>query len=429
MSKTKKIKLRNEKSENVNVVPQEFKETHKFVQTETNNKLCHHRNLPSLVSVNKIYKKHFDNVLTSYDALTLLRTAKDEDFSKDPPVKPQSGEIYLFQYPISPDDHHEDWCCDGISWRCTGSKTFKAKKDVVKKRYHRLANGNGSFNKKAFLFARQKSFLVVVHYRGDTSAIQHKPHGNRKQFLERTHVRTMPSTLKLIGKSSEQPKQIYKSLVAKPCPSAVMTVKHPKSTKQVADKKRYEGEKRSVSHDDLYGAYEIAHTLTDFVLDFQIFPNFYIIFGIPQLMQQAKKLYRSEGFYFCYDTTFNCGDFFVSTLLYRQIEFIEKPIIPLLIMVHNSKRQVVHEVFFSTVRKYFQFSTATLITDREASIENAIAKICPIWKHFYCWNHLLNDVKFWLHRHNAKSDDLLVYRNHICSLLNTFSAIGRSATS
>ena len=32
MSETKKIKLRNEKSENVNVVPQEFKETHKFVQ-------------------------------------------------------------------------------------------------------------------------------------------------------------------------------------------------------------------------------------------------------------------------------------------------------------------------------------------------------------------------------------------------------------
>ena len=94
----------------------------------------------------------------------------------------------------------------------------------MKKRYYRLANGNGSFNKKAFLFAGKKSLLVVVHYRGDTSAIQHKPHGNRKQFLERTHVKTMPSTLKLIGKSSEQPKQLYKSLVAKPCPSAVMPV-------------------------------------------------------------------------------------------------------------------------------------------------------------------------------------------------------------
>ena len=81
----------------------------------------------------------------------------------------------------------------------------------------------------------------------------------------------MPSTLKLIGKSSEQSKQIYKSLVAKRCPSALMPVKHPKSTKQVADKKRYEGEKRSVSHDDLYGAYEIAHTLTNFVLDFKLF--------------------------------------------------------------------------------------------------------------------------------------------------------------
>ena len=161
---------------------------------------------------------------------------------------------------------------------------------MVKKRYYRLANGNGSFNKKAFLFARKKSLLVVVHYREDTSAMQHKPHGNRKQFLERTHVRTIPSTLKLIGKSSEQPKQIYKTLVAKLCPSAVTPVQHPKSTKQVADKKRYEGEKRSVSHDDLYGAYEIVHTLTDFVLDFKLFPNFYIIqfyiiFGIPQLLR------------------------------------------------------------------------------------------------------------------------------------------------
>ena len=114
MSETKDIKLRNEKSENVNIVPQEM-ETHKFVQTETNNKLSHHRTLPSLISVNKIYKKHFDNVLTSYDPFTLLRTVKDEDFSKDPPVKPQSGEIYLLQHPISPDDHHKDWCCDGIS--------------------------------------------------------------------------------------------------------------------------------------------------------------------------------------------------------------------------------------------------------------------------------------------------------------------------
>ena len=44
MSKRKNIKLRNEKSENVNVVPQQFKETHKFIQTEANNKRyeCHH---------------------------------------------------------------------------------------------------------------------------------------------------------------------------------------------------------------------------------------------------------------------------------------------------------------------------------------------------------------------------------------------------
>ena len=79
---------------------------------------------------------------------------------------------------------------------------------------------------------------------------------------------------------------------------------------------------------------------------------------MPQLMRQAKKLFRSEGFYFCYDTTFNCGDFFVSTSLHRQIEFIEKPITPLLIMVHDSKRKAVHKVFFQQQENIFSFLLA-----------------------------------------------------------------------
>ena len=46
-------------------------------------------------------------------------------------------------------------------------------------------------------FARKKSLLVIVHYWRDAYAIQHSiPHNNRKQFLERTRVKTMSSTLK-----------------------------------------------------------------------------------------------------------------------------------------------------------------------------------------------------------------------------------------
>ena len=44
--------------------------------------------------------------------------------------------------------------------------------------------------------------------------------------------------------------------------------------------------------------------------------------------------------------------------------------------------------------------------------------MCPIWKDFNFWNHLLNNEKFLLHQHNAESDHLLVYRIHIWSLLN-----------
>ena len=159
-----------------------------------------------------------------------------------------------------------------------------------------------------------------------------------------------------------------------------MPVKHPKSTKQVADKKRCEGEKRSVSHNNLYRAYEIAHTPTNFVLDFKLFPNFYIIFGISQLMQQAKKLYRKD-FTFVMTrhsivATF-CQYFIISSNgIYRRAYHTTLNN-GLGYQASSGTRRV-----FPTVRIYFQFFTATLITDREASIENAIAKICPTWKDF-----------------------------------------------
>ena len=66
--------------------------------------------------------------------------------------------------------------------------------------------------------------------------------------------------------------------------------------------------RRLIKPDDLHGAFEIAHTLQEFVVDLKLFPHFSVIFGIPQLLQEVKQFCNDEGFYFCYDTTFNCGD-------------------------------------------------------------------------------------------------------------------------
>ena len=59
-----------------------------------------------------------------------------------------------------------------------------------------------------------------------------------------------------------------------------------------------------------------------------------------------------------------------------------------------------------------------IVTDREESIVQAIMEVFPNWNHFFCWNHLLNDVKMWLQKRVCTSDDKTVYVNNIARLLN-----------
>ena len=47
-----------------------------------------------------------------------------------------------------------------------------------------------------------------------------------------------------------------------------------------------------------------------------------------------------------------------------------------------------------------------IITDREAGIVNAIAKVLPDSPLLICWNHILRDLKFWLGKHGATLKDL-----------------------
>ena len=48
---------------------------------------------------------------------------------------------------------------------------------------------------------------------------------------------------------------------------------------------------------------------------------------------------------------------------------------------------------------------------------NAITAILPKATHLRCWNHILRDIRRWLHSHSASSADTSVY---ITDVLNLF---------
>lgn len=127
--------------------------------------------------------------------------------------------------------------------------------------------------------------------------------------------------------------------------------------------------------------------------------NFTTIFLLEMLKLFRSLLGRKDlpTNYLCYDTTFELGDFYLSVLTFRQTEFLEKPVIPVMYMIHERKWE---SFFFSQLAKLVpELSSESvrtnkvIATDEEAAIVNAIDKHLPGIAHFRCWIHAANKIK------------------------------------
>ncbi len=59
-------------------------------------------------------------------------------------------------------------------------------------------------------------------------------------------------------------------------------------------------------------------------------------------IEECKNVIRDADQVLSYDTTFCLGEFYVSPLLFHHTEFIEKPVMPVLFLVHETKCQFSH---------------------------------------------------------------------------------------
>lgn len=121
--------------------------------------------------------------------------------------------------------------------------------------------------------------------------------------------------------------------------------------------------------------------------------NMSTIVGLPDMVADFKELSRGIVPVLYYDTTFNMGDFYVSSLLYRSSVFEGAPVMPLLLLVHERRMTESHELLFKWFRKLTGVTKAVCVVDREASITNAISSVLPDTRIVYCWNHILGDIR------------------------------------
>jgi len=119
--------------------------------------------------------------------------------------------------------------------------------------------------------------------------------------------------------------------------------------------------------------------------------NFCTVVGLPAMLNDFSHLFSNDTATVYYDTTFCMGDFCVSCLLYRNPVFVTKPVMPLLMLIHERRTTESHELLFQWFTNLTKVSS--IVCDHEQSITNAVRKIFPDSTMVYHWNHILDDVR------------------------------------
>ena len=77
---------------------------------------------------------------------------------------------------------------------------------------------------------------------------------------------------------------------------------------------------------------------------------------------------------------------------------------PVAFLINCQRNQASLEMYYQFITEKIpnlKKKTFIIVTDREKESGNAINKFMPTSNHFYCWNNITNDVKWWLKEHGA----------------------------
>ena len=272
-----------------------------------------------------------------------------------------------------------------------------------------------------------------MQYIGQSDVAVPYPHGNCVSG-DRDYVRSCPSLLSQLKTDVRHsaPSNVYKSATGNSTPGNIQPVLAPRNTKQVQNAAYVESQKTRLSHDALYNLMELAYDLDTFVHKVSIHPNLGIICGHTSIIAYCHTaLLASPGRHpslLSYDTTFCCGDFYVSVLLFRMTIFSPAPVVPVLYFIHDTKLTAGHQEFFSVACQLLPNLRKTeipLVTDQEGGITKAVAEVLPNVKHILGWNHLLQDVKRHVRMHSYDIPNVrdLVRELLLCSTEDEYTTL------
>ena len=161
---------------------------------------------------------------------------------------------------------------------------------------------------------------------------------------QRPYTRTCPSVLSNLEKECQNntTAKVYRSHITRiPAPTH-LSVMQPRNKKQVKNVRSKMLKRHRLSHDALYNLHELATDMPDFVHVIRTHPDLVCICAHKALLEELDRVLLVESSspqLLSYDTTFQLGDFYISTLTFRRTLFEEAPVIPAAFILHEKKTE------------------------------------------------------------------------------------------
>ena len=156
--------------------------------------------------------------------------------------------------------------------------------------------------------------------------------------------------------------------------------------------------------DAMHKVYEMAYDSRDtddeFVKYIQMVPQYVTMAYNEQLAEQFRRVsLKNKPQCLIYRTMIRVNsNFNASILLFRQIEFVEAPVIPLVVMFHQQLTANTHSIFWENICQHFpelksQKNSYLVTSDGSKEMISVLTKILPNMEVFRCPENILTDVE------------------------------------
>ena len=221
---------------------------------------------------------------------------------------------------------------------------------------------------------------------------------------------------------------VYQELVNESSGGPRHAVLTPRDQNQVRNFRKEVDRHTRLSHDAMFNTYHLCHQLKfnnrkgeplDFIRKFSVHPNVIVqMIGQPIIeeLETALKL-STEPVTLHYDTVFNMGDFYLSTLIFKHTMFKNSPVLPFGFLVHTRRYQVDHMQFMEAIRQLSPILASKriiIVSDREFNFSS----VFPLAQQVYYWNHLEQDLHYYLkQKANCNAGEISYFANVLKELM------------